>query len=93
MPNLPTLVEVTGIKDLVLTDWYAVVAPSSMPDEYVAKMSRALQDIMKTPLVVDFTTTSGLQLNPMAAKATTEFIGGEYDRMVIVAKRTGIKMD
>jgi hypothetical protein len=29
----------------------------------------------------------------MAAKATTEFIGGEYDRMVIVAKRTGIKMD
>jgi len=93
VPNLPTLVEVTGIKDLVLTDWYAVVAPSSMPDEYVAKMSRALQDIMKTPLVVDFTTTSGLQLNPMAAKATTEFIGGEYDRMVIVAKRTGIKMD
>ena len=93
VPNLPTLIEVTGIKDLVLTDWYAVVAPASMPEEYVAKMSRALLDIMKTPLVVDFTTTSGLQLNPMNAKQTTEFIVSEYDRMVIVAKRTGIKMD
>ena len=93
VPNLPTLVEVTGIKDLVLTDWYAVVAPSSMPEEYVARMSRALLDIMKTPLVGDFTTTSGLELNPMPAKATTDFIGSEYARMVIVAKRTGIKMD
>ena len=93
VPTLPTLIEVTGIKDLVLTDWYAVVAPSSMPEEYVAKMSRALLEIMKTPLVVDFTTTSGLQLNPMAAKPTTEFIVGEYDRMVIVARKTGIKME
>ncbi len=70
----------------------AVVAPSSMPEEYVAKMSRALLEIMKSQAVVDFTTTSGLQLNPLGAKATTEFIGSEYDRMVIVAKRTGIKM-
>jgi tripartite-type tricarboxylate transporter receptor subunit TctC len=93
VPTLPTLVEVTGIKDLVLTDWYAVVAPSSMPEEYVARMSRALLEIMKTPPLVDFTTTSGLQLNPMAAKPTTEFIVSEYDRMVIVARKTGIKME
>jgi hypothetical protein len=29
----------------------------------------------------------------MPAKPTTDFIRSEYDRMVIVAKRTGIKMD
>ncbi len=93
VPGLPTLVEVTGIKDLLLTDWYAVFAPSSMPADIVAKMQRALLDIMKTPLVTDFTTTSGLQLNPLGSKQTTEWIVAEYDRMVVVAKKTGIKMD
>jgi hypothetical protein len=59
----------------------------------VAKMSRTLLDIMKTSVVVDFTTTSGLQLNPMGATPTTDWIVAEYDRMVIVAKKTVIKMD
>jgi tripartite-type tricarboxylate transporter receptor subunit TctC len=93
VPDLPTLVEVTGVKDLLLTDWYAVFAPSTMPADIVAKMQRTLLDIMKTPIVTEFTTTSGLQLNPMGAKPTTDWIVAEYDRMVIVAKKTGIKME
>lgn len=93
VPDLPTLVEVTGVKDLLLTDWYTVFAPSTMPPEIVAKTQRTLLDIMKTPIVTEFTTTSGLQLNPIGAKPTTDWIVAEYDRAVIVARKTGIKME
>lgn len=48
---------------------------------------------MKTPIVTEITTASGLQLNPTGAKPITDWIVAEYDRMVIVAKKTAIKME
>src|SRR5688572_23940534 len=49
MPELPTMAEASGIKDFSLIEWYALVAPASMPRDAKVKLHQALMKIMSRP--------------------------------------------
>ena len=93
MPNLPTLLESTGNRDLIFGDWYAVVAPSTMPEAALQKLSKAIHEIMATKSFTDSAQAGGLELMPTNPKETKAFLVKELDRVTEVLQRTGIKLE
>lgn len=93
MPDTPTMAEASGIKDFSLIEWYALVAPSTMPRAAVEKVQKALLAIMARPEYSAFSQKSGLVYEPMSLEETNRFLAGELDRMTVIAKRANIKLE
>jgi len=93
MPELPTMAEASGIKDFSLIEWYALVAPASMPKAAMDKLHKALTDVMNKPEHAQFNVKYGLEYDNMTMAETQAFLMSELDRMAVIAKRANIKMD
>jgi tripartite-type tricarboxylate transporter receptor subunit TctC len=93
MPELPTVAEASGIKDFSLTEWFALVAPASMPRAAREKIHKALADIMNKPEHAAFNLRYGLVYEDMTMDQTDAFFMGELDRMTVIARRANIRLD
>jgi len=93
MPELPTVAEASGIKDFSLIEWYALVAPASIPRAAVEKLNKALTELMSRPEHAAFNQKYGLEYEPMSIDDTQAFLNGELERMAVIAKRANIKLD
>jgi len=93
MPDLPTVAEASGIKDFSLIEWYALVAPASMPKAGVEKLHKALNELMSKPEHAAFNLKYGLEYETMTLDQTNAFLMGELDRMTVIAKRANIKLE
>jgi len=93
MPELPTMAEASGIKDFSLIEWYALVAPASMPKPAMEKLHKALADVMNRPDHATFNVKYGLEYDAMTMAETQAFLMSELDRMTVIAKRANIKLE
>jgi tripartite-type tricarboxylate transporter receptor subunit TctC len=93
MPDLPTVAEATGIKDFSLIEWYALVAPASMPRAAMEKLQKALVDVMNKPEHAAFNLKYGLEYENLTMVETNAFLQGELERMTGIAKRANIKLE
>ena len=93
MPELPTVAEASGIKDFSLIEWYALVAPASMPRPAMEKLYKALTDIMNKPEHAQFNLKYGLEYDNLTMEQTQAFLMGQLDQMTVIAKRANIKLD
>ena len=93
MPELPTMQEVSGIPDFTLVEWYALVAPSTMPKDAMVKLNKALTDIMGTPDYAEFNKRFGLEYKPASVDETQSYLMGELDRVSVIAKKANIKFE
>ena len=93
MPELPTMAEAAGIKDFSLIEWYALVAPASMPKAAMEKLYKALTDVMTRSEHAQFNQKYGLEYETLTMEQTQAFLMSELDRMAVIAKRANIKMD
>ena len=51
LPDVPTVAEVTGLKDYEVDSWYAVFAPAKAPDEAVMRMNKAIAAAIAEPQI------------------------------------------
>ncbi len=93
MPELPTMAEVSGIPDFALTEWYALVAPSAVPVDARARVSRALNEMMSTPDYTEFNKRFGLEYEPLTPAQTQAFMDDEINRASVIARKAGIKFE
>jgi tripartite-type tricarboxylate transporter receptor subunit TctC len=49
LPDVPTVAEVTGLKDYEVDSWYAVFAPVKTPDEVVQRMNHEIAEVVRRP--------------------------------------------
>lgn len=90
LPDVPTLGEL-GIKDMVINQWWAYVAPANVPKDILARLQKELVAAIDHPsvrervaeLAVDVSTTS-----PAQTKARIAF---ELQRWAAIAREAGIK--
>jgi tripartite-type tricarboxylate transporter receptor subunit TctC len=92
MPELPTMAE-AGIKDFSLIEWFALVAPASMPQEAKAKLHKALSGIMGKPEHAAFNLRYGLVYENLSIADTQDFLDKELERMTVIAKRANIRIE
>lgn len=93
LPNVPTMAEVSGIPDFNLVEWFAVIAPGTMDKTALARLSVALNDIMKTADYAEFASKSGVEFAPGSVNETQSFMMKELDRLTALSKAAGIKID
>ena len=92
MPEVPTMAE-SGVKDFIVTSWGAFVMPKGTPPAIVSKVSAAIAEIAKDPVVMDKYLQTGALLHATTPKETETFAERERVKWKEVVKLSGAKLD
>jgi len=88
IPNVPTFRE-QGF-DLVVTEWYGLLAPAGTPRPIVAKLNAEVRRILRLPLGERL---AAIDLDASSPEELGDFIRGEMDRWGPVIRKLGLKAE
>ena len=86
IPDVPTFRE-QGF-DIVVTEWYGLLAPANTPKPIVAKLNAEMRRILALPLGER---VAAIDLAPSSPEELRDFIKSEIDRWDPVIKKLGLK--
>ena len=89
LPNVPTLSE-AGLKNLVITIWWGIMAPASTPEPILSKLRREVDLMMKDPKTAESFRKIGYESAYLPHDAFREFVIGDIERWRSVAKKSKI---
>jgi tripartite-type tricarboxylate transporter receptor subunit TctC len=90
-PDVPTTAEV-GMPDLLIENWYGMIAPGGTPPVIIAALNRIATTAMADPTVKEKLTAQGLTLAGDTPEHFREFIGSEAAKWAKVIKDAGLAM-
>lgn len=93
MPNVPTLAEAGGPKDLHATTWVALMAPRSMAPAMAADINKAVNEALAQPDVKEKFATFGFIPAPGPVQQVTELMQGDRSRYGEVVARVKVSID
>jgi len=94
-PNVPSLAEAAGVRDVDTDIWYALYAPAETPRDIVAKLNAAFSTAMADAAIRQRIEALGLEIpapeqqNP---EAFALFFKAEMDKWGAVIRESGIKV-
>jgi tripartite-type tricarboxylate transporter receptor subunit TctC len=88
-PDVPTTAEV-GMPDLLIENWYGMVAPAGTPPAIVATLNRVATQAMADPGVKEKLADQGLTVAGDTPEQFREFIGSETAKWAKVIKDAGL---
>ncbi|QHE88797.1 Bug family tripartite tricarboxylate transporter substrate binding protein [Hydrogenophaga sp. BPS33] len=91
MPNVPTVSEATGLKDVALTAWTGIMAPLNTPPEIVEKLNQAANHALKDKAFLDKLRASGSEPYGGSAEEYRAFLRSETARWKVVIERAGVE--
>ena len=92
IPELATVAE-AGVPGYESSLWYGVLLPAGTPDAVVARLHRAINDILKMPDVVERFTGLGAEPLGSTPVAFSKYINDEIAKWRKVIKSAGIRAD
>jgi len=90
-PEVPTVAEVTGIKDFDFSLWGGFFAPRGTPKEIVSQLNAAINEVLALPDIKTKMADAGTDIIPMSVDQFAAFIRRESEKYARVAKDAGIK--
>jgi len=90
-PDVPTVAEVTGIKDFDFTLWGGVFAPRGTPDAVVKRLNAEINKILASDEIKEKFAALGAQIRIMSVDQVTAFAKAESAKYIGVIKETGAK--
>lgn len=92
-PDVPT-VEESGLPGYVVSTWESILAPGGTPPDVVAKLNKALAEVMATREVREKMVALGLEPDGTKNPAqTAQFIRAEMAKWARVVKERGVKVE
>ena len=92
-PDVPTFAE-AGFKEMDMGAWYAFLAPAGTPRDVVAKLNGTINGILKDPAFVEKNMTSqGMVPMVMTPEQMNAFMRSETERMTVMVKASGAKVE
>jgi len=88
-PEVPTTAEV-GMPDLLIENWYGMIAPAGTPANIVGLLNRAANDAMSDPQVAQKLADQGLTVAGDTPEHFRDYIGAESKKWAKVIKEAGI---
>jgi tripartite-type tricarboxylate transporter receptor subunit TctC len=88
-PDVPTTAEV-GMPDLIIENWYGMIAPGATPPAVVATLNRIATTAMNDPAVKEKLANQGLTVVGDTPEHFARFIDGEIRRWAKVIKDSGV---
>jgi tripartite-type tricarboxylate transporter receptor subunit TctC len=89
-PDVPTTAEV-GMPDLLIENWYGMVAPAATPPAIVATLNRVANEAMTDPSVKGKMADQGLTLAGDTPEHFRGFIDSETKKWANVIKQAGVE--
>lgn len=92
LPDVPTMAE-AGVKDMVVTAWFGLVAPAGTPEDVIGKLYAATRDVVQSPEVSDRFKAMGGQAGGNTPAEFTAFIGQERTRWKQIVDAAGLAQE
>lgn len=92
LPNVPTFAE-AGYPNFQFTAWYGLFTTAKTPKEVVAKLSNALQTVLKQPDVIERLRAVGVSPSSGDSVELSKLVPLEYERIGNLIKTANIKAD
>jgi tripartite-type tricarboxylate transporter receptor subunit TctC len=89
-PDVPTTAEV-GMPDLLIENWYGMIAPAGTPPEIVTALNRAANAAMNDPQVKQKLADQGLTVAGDTPEQFRKFIDSETGKWAKVIKDAGVE--
>jgi tripartite-type tricarboxylate transporter receptor subunit TctC len=90
-PDVPTTAEV-GMPDLLIENWYGMIAPAKTPDNIVAALNRVANEAMADPAVKQRLADQGLTVAGDTPEHFRGFIDAEAKKWARVIKDAGLAL-
>jgi tripartite-type tricarboxylate transporter receptor subunit TctC len=91
-PDLPTLHE-QGLTGFEVDLWYAILAPANTPPAIVSRYNTTINEILKTPAVVEKLAKQGLTVAGGTPERLAEFLAADIAKWQKVVKEAGISAE
>lgn len=92
-PNIPTVMELTGIKEFDLTLWQGFFVPRGTPAEIVTRLNTEINAILALPEVKTKLNDAGADVMPMSIAEFTQFVATQSQKYQQIVRETGITAD
>lgn len=92
-PDVPSLEEASGIKDVDVDMWYALYLPAGAAPEIVATVNREVNAILKMPDVQRTLAAQGLQATGSTPQALAELTKRDFARWAEVIRAANLQAD
>ena len=92
LPNVPTLEEM-GLKNMVMSNWFGLVAPAKTPPAIIAKLNAAANQALKDPDIVKAIQEPGNIIGGGTPEQFATFVTSETTRWSKVVKEKHITAD
>jgi tripartite-type tricarboxylate transporter receptor subunit TctC len=92
-PNVPSLAEAAGVRDIDTDIWYGLYAPARTPKDIIAKLNREMNTLLRVPDVADALAKQGLQPIGGTAEQLAEMTKTDLERWSIVVREAKIQAD
>lgn len=89
-PDVPITAEV-GMPDLLIENWYGMIAPAATPPAVIATLNRAAGQAMSDPNVKEKLAQQGLSLEPDSPEHFRAFMETEAVKWADVIKKAGVE--
>ena len=92
-PQVPSLAEASGIRNIDTDIWFAVYLPAGAPQEAVTKMNAELNALLKAPATAEALARQGLQAVGGPPERLARLTRDDQERWAQVVREAGIKPD
>lgn len=92
-PDVPSLEEASGIKDVDVDMWYALYLPAGTAPEIVATVNREVNAVLKMPDVQRTLAAQGLQATGSTPQALAELTKKDFARWAEVIRAANLQVD
>ena len=89
-PDVPTVAEVTGIKDYDFTLWAGFFAPRGTPQPIIDRLNKEINAVLAQPDIKARLEAAGAVVTPMSVAEFKAFVHGESAKYLNVIKETGV---
>ena len=92
LPNLPTMAE-ADIKDMVVVNWYALMAPLKTPPVIIERLAATVARVMRSPDMVKSLLADGSEAVGSTPAELAAHIRSEHEKWSRVVKAAGIRVN
>jgi tripartite-type tricarboxylate transporter receptor subunit TctC len=92
-PDVPSLAEATGMRDIDTDIWYALYAPARTPPAVIGTLNRTLNALIRNPEVADALLKQGLQPTGGTSEQLEQLTKSDLERWAKVIRDAKIQPD
>ncbi len=91
VPNVPAVIESGAVPNYDVTTWYGLYGPRGMPKPVIAKLNKALNEMLEEPQIRERLINAGVVVKSSTPEAFDQFMADEFNKWSKVRAAAGLE--